>query len=33
VTPKQLVTDWVAAFNRADADALAAFYDEDAVTK
>jgi ketosteroid isomerase-like protein len=29
--PRDLVTAWVAAFNRADADALAAFYAEDAV--
>lgn len=29
--PKELVKAWVAAFNRADADALAAFYAEDAV--
>jgi limonene-1,2-epoxide hydrolase len=31
MTPKALVEAWVAAFNRADADALAAFYAEDAV--
>jgi limonene-1,2-epoxide hydrolase len=31
MTPKQLVTEWVETFNRADADALAAFYAEDAV--
>jgi len=29
--PRQLVEAWVLAFNRADADALAAFYTEDAV--
>lgn len=29
--PRQLVSLWVEAFNRADADALAAFYTEDAV--
>ncbi|WP_305560635.1 nuclear transport factor 2 family protein [Polaromonas sp.] len=29
--PRQLVRAWVEAFNRADADALAAFYTEDAV--
>lgn len=29
--PKQLIQAWVDAFNRADADALAAFYTEDAV--
>jgi limonene-1,2-epoxide hydrolase len=29
--PKMLVTAWVEAFNRGDADALAAFYSEDAV--
>lgn len=29
--PRQLVEAWVVAFNRADADALAAFYTEDAV--
>jgi len=29
--PKQLVREWVEAFNRADADALAAFYSEDAI--
>ena len=29
--PRQLVQAWVDAFNRADADALAAFYAEDAV--
>ena len=29
--PRELVTAWVAAFNRADADALAGFYAEDAV--
>ena len=29
--PRQLVRAWVEAFNRADADALAAFYSEDAV--
>ena len=31
MTPRQLVTVWVEAFNRADADALAEFYTEDAV--
>ena len=31
MTPRQLVLAWVDAFNRADADALAAFYAEDAV--
>lgn len=30
-TPKALVAAWVEAFNRRDADALAAFYAEDAV--
>ena len=29
--PKQVVQAWVAAFNRGDADAVAAFYAEDAV--
>lgn len=29
--PKEIVQAWVEAFNRADADALAAFYAEDAV--
>ena len=29
--PRDLVKAWVAAFNRADADALAAFYTDDAV--
>lgn len=29
--PRQLVAAWVEAFNRADVDALAAFYTEDAV--
>ncbi|WP_119304063.1 nuclear transport factor 2 family protein [Dongia deserti] len=29
--PRELVMAWVASFNRADADALAAFYAEDAV--
>jgi hypothetical protein len=29
--PKELVLSWVDAFNRADAEALAAFYAEDAV--
>jgi limonene-1,2-epoxide hydrolase len=29
--PKELVRAWVEAFNRADADALASFYAEDAV--
>jgi limonene-1,2-epoxide hydrolase len=31
MTPRQLVRAWVDAFNRADVDALAAFYAEDAV--
>ncbi len=31
MTPTQLVEAWIAAFNRRDADALAAFYAEDAV--
>lgn len=31
MTPRQLVEHWVQAFNRADADALAAFYADDAV--
>ena len=31
MTPKELVRDWVEAFNRADAEALAALYAEDAV--
>jgi len=31
VKPRQLVEAWVDAFNRADTDALAAFYTEDAV--
>jgi len=31
LSPRALVREWVAAFNRADADALAAFYAEDAV--
>jgi limonene-1,2-epoxide hydrolase len=30
MTPRQLVQHWVEAFNRADADALAAFYTEGA---
>ena len=29
--PRELVQAWVAAFNRADVDALAAFYAEDAI--
>jgi limonene-1,2-epoxide hydrolase len=29
--PRQLVRSWVEAFNRADADALAGFYSEDAI--
>ena len=29
--PRELVKEWVAAFNRADPDALAAFYSKDAV--
>src|SRR5262245_8217966 len=31
MTPRQLVQHWVDAFNRADADALAAMYADDAV--
>jgi limonene-1,2-epoxide hydrolase len=31
MTPKQIVSNWVETFNRGDADALAAFYTEDAV--
>jgi hypothetical protein len=31
MTPEALVRDWVAAFNTADADAMAAFYAEDAI--
>jgi limonene-1,2-epoxide hydrolase len=31
MTPRELVKAWVEAFNRADADALAAFYAENAV--
>lgn len=31
MTPRQAVAAWVEAFNRADADALAEFYAEDAV--
>jgi len=31
MTPKDLVRTWVDAFNRADADALAALYHEDAI--
>lgn len=31
MTPRQLVESWVDAFNRADADALAALYADDAV--
>jgi len=31
MSPRQLVRAWVDAFNRADVDALAAFYAEDAV--
>lgn len=30
MSPRELVLAWVDAFNRADADALAAFYSEDA---
>lgn len=30
-SPKQLLEDWVAAFNRGDADEVAAFYHEQAV--
>lgn len=31
MTPKELLTQWIDCFNRADADALAAFYAEDAI--
>ena len=31
MTPRDVVRAWIDAFNRADADALAAFYTEDAV--
>ena len=31
MTPRELVTAWVEAFNRADAQALASFYAEDAI--
>lgn len=31
MTPRQVVESWVAAFNRADSDALAALYADDAV--
>jgi limonene-1,2-epoxide hydrolase len=31
MTPRQLVLAWIDAFNRYDADALAAFYSEDAI--
>ncbi|WP_425250836.1 nuclear transport factor 2 family protein [Geothrix campi] len=31
LTPRNLVSDWVEAFNRGDAEALAAMYHEDAV--
>jgi limonene-1,2-epoxide hydrolase len=31
MTPKELVKAWIEAFNRADADALAAFYTDDAI--
>ncbi len=31
MSPRQVVEAWVAAFNRADADALAAMYAEDAI--
>ncbi len=31
MTPRELVQSWVEAFNRADADALAEFYSDDAV--
>ena len=31
MTPRELVTQWVEAFNRADPDALASFYAADAV--
>jgi limonene-1,2-epoxide hydrolase len=31
MTPRKVVETWVAAFNRADADALAALYAEDAI--
>ena len=29
--PRELVRDWVAAFNRADADEIAGYYSEDAI--
>jgi hypothetical protein len=29
--PKEIVTEWVSAFNRADVEALASFYREDAI--
>ena len=31
MSPKSLVTQWIAAFNRHDADALAAMYSDDAI--
>ena len=31
MTPRELVTQWVDAFNRGDADEIAAFYSKDAV--
>lgn len=31
MTPRELVREWVEAFNRADIDALVSFYSEDAV--
>jgi limonene-1,2-epoxide hydrolase len=31
MSPRELVQAWVGAFNRADADGLAAFYSEDAI--
>lgn len=31
MTPKEIITNWVETFNKADADALADFYHEDAI--
>lgn len=31
MTPKQIITAWVEAFNKADVDALAAFYHDEAI--
>ena len=31
ITPKELVRQWVEAFNRADANAIAEFYHDDAI--